>query len=101
MHYAMRTKNATKYLEHLLKFEVTDLLSEADNCGRTALHICVERGNADGVELLLRRLQNHHPKDREGYSPLHLAAIQGNSQIARIFTLFPEECKDLNQPVSL
>uniref|UniRef100_A0A7N2L789 Ankyrin repeat-containing protein n=1 Tax=Quercus lobata TaxID=97700 RepID=A0A7N2L789_QUELO len=55
-----------------------------DNKGRTALHLAVETGNKNAVEILLKELAFQdliNEQDKEGNTPLHLAAINGRYTI--------------------
>lgn len=55
-----------------------------DNKGRTALHLAVETGNKNAVKILLKELAFRdliNDQDKEGNTPLHLAAINGRYKI--------------------
>ena len=55
-----------------------------DNRGKTALHVAAESGAKDAVMYFLTRPEFEgliNEQDKEGNTPLHLAAIEGNYQI--------------------
>nr|XP_023901306.1 protein ACCELERATED CELL DEATH 6-like [Quercus suber] len=56
----------------------------SDNSGKTALHVAAESGAKDAVMYFLTRPEFEgliNEQDKEGNTPLHLAAIEGNYQI--------------------
>ena len=60
-----------------------------DNKGRTALHLAVEHGKINTVKILLQTLafQDHiNEKDKEGNTPLHVAAINERFKISMMLT---------------
>ncbi|XP_050277920.1 ankyrin repeat-containing protein At5g02620-like [Quercus robur] len=60
-----------------------------DNKGRTALHLAVEHGKKNAVKLLLQTLtfQDHiNEQDKEGNTPLHVAAINDRFKISLMLT---------------
>ncbi|XP_050277913.1 ankyrin repeat-containing protein ITN1-like [Quercus robur] len=60
-----------------------------DNKGRTALHLAVEHGKKNAVKVLLQTLtfQDHiNEQDKEGNTPLHVAAINDRFKISMMLT---------------
>ncbi|XP_050277914.1 ankyrin repeat-containing protein At5g02620-like [Quercus robur] len=60
-----------------------------DNKGRTALHLAVEHGKKNAVKILLQTLtfQDHiNEQDKEGNTPLHVAAINDRFKISMMLT---------------
>ncbi|KAK7818403.1 ankyrin repeat-containing protein [Quercus suber] len=60
-----------------------------DNKGRTALHLAVEHGKKNAVKILLQTLtfQDHiNEQDKEGNTPLHVAAINDRFKISLMLT---------------
>ena len=61
-----------------IPFQVT--LTTTDHSGKTALHYCVENESTKIAEMIVNADQSLlDKKDEEGYSPLQLAVIAGNS----------------------
>jgi hypothetical protein len=64
----------------LAKRRVIEKLNSQDESGKTALHLAIEKGEFEIVELLLQTYKAHlskvdiHVKDLQGYTPLHSAA---------------------------
>ncbi len=56
-------------------------VNAVDNDNRTPLHSAIGRSdcNLDVIELLVRRRANINARDKYGFSPLHLAALDGLS----------------------
>lgn len=52
--------------------------------GSTALHVCCQIGWVDGVQQLLGRGAKILP-DKQGNTPLHIAAQQGNREVIELF----------------
>ena len=60
-----------------------------DNKGRTALHLAVEHGKKNAVKVLLQTLtfQDHiNEQDKEGNTPLHVAATNDRFKISLMLT---------------
>ena len=56
----------------------------ADRTGKSALHYCAENQNLNCVSQIIGSDPSLiHKQDEEGYTPLHLAVISGNSVIVR------------------
>ncbi len=59
-------------------------MAEKDSRGQNALHYCAENQNLNCIEQIIAAdpaLLNQ--TDEEGYTPLHLAVISGNSSIVK------------------
>ena len=55
-----------------------------DRTGKSALHYCAENQNVACLEQLLELAPALLDQaDREGYTPLHLAVIAGNTTVMR------------------
>ena len=68
-----------------------------DRTGKTALHYCAENQNNTCMEQILDLAPELlEQPDNEGYTPLHLAVIAGNSNIIR-FILKKTTCSPLNK----
>ena len=52
--------------------------------GSTALHLCCQIGWVDGINQLLGRGARILP-DKQGNTPLHIAAQQGNREVIELF----------------
>ncbi|KAL6856972.1 hypothetical protein ACP4OV_018354 [Aristida adscensionis] len=60
------------------------LLTRVDSSGRTPLHVAIERGRLDVVELFLgenKSIEQAHISDNHGLFPVHIAAMKGNIRI--------------------
>ena len=60
------------------------MVSEKDKSGKSAVHFCAENQNLNCIEQIIAAdpgLLNE--VDEEGYAPLHLAVISGNSLIVK------------------
>ena len=55
-----------------------------DSYGETALHLAVDNGHKDIVELLLAKGANVNAPGKSGETPLHLAALRGQGGIAEV-----------------
>ena len=56
-----------------------------DRTGKSALHYCAENQNVACLEQLLELAPALLDQaDREGYTPLHLAVIAGNTTVMRL-----------------
>ncbi|KAF4381739.1 hypothetical protein G4B88_002889 [Cannabis sativa] len=69
-----------------------DTCESLDDRDRTALHVAVESGKKNAVKFLLRTLAFQdliNEQDKEGNTPLHLAAFQGHSKILEILARDP------------
>ena len=59
-------------------------VSDTDKRGQNALHYCAENQNLSCIEQIIAADPNLLNKtDEEGYTPLHLAVISGNSAIVK------------------
>lgn len=54
-------------------------VNHKDTSGRTALHVACELGFEEITKLLLQHHGDVHAIDCNGQTPLHLAAMSGNS----------------------
>lgn len=59
------------------------LLADIDGDGNTALHLAVEHGEGDLVDLLLERGSNTEALTESNETPLHLAARNGHESIVK------------------
>lgn len=94
---SLRDKNCWSALHHatdgrhyetatLLAKRGIDLNAEEHKHGRTALHICAEKGYFEFVEMLLIRGADLYASGDSFYSktPLHLACLHGHTETVRI-----------------
>src|SRR5208337_2012632 len=70
-------------VETLLK-DNPALVSSRNNYGTTPLHLAVENGHKDVVELLLAKGADVNAKDKSGVTPLHIAAQKGHRDVAEL-----------------
>lgn len=59
-------------------------VDERDSKGRTALHLCAQKGKGAIARLLLRLGADVNARDSSGLSPLHLAAEADMAGMARL-----------------
>lgn len=71
-----------KMCEVLLKAGVDPLLADKD--GRTAMHVAVESQNKEGVILLSKYKELVNAKDKDGITPLMIAAKKGSEELCTI-----------------
>ncbi|KAL6856975.1 hypothetical protein ACP4OV_018357 [Aristida adscensionis] len=60
------------------------LLTRVDSSGRTPLHVAIERGRLDVVELFLggnKSIEQAHISNKHGLFPVHTATMMGNIRI--------------------
>ncbi|XP_048259222.1 inversin-B-like [Haliotis rufescens] len=73
------------YDQLVILLEQGATVSDHDKYGRTALHHCVENTETECAELLLQTDTSLlNTPDKEGLTPLHMAAITGNSNFLRL-----------------
>ena len=67
----------------MLFFQPETILDK-DKRGQNALHYCAENQNLNCIEQIIEADPNLlNQTDEEGYTPLHLAVISGNSAIVK------------------
>ena len=57
-------------------------VNSTDHSGQTLLHICAERGNTELMRRVLQYKPNTSARTLDGHSPLHTAALNGQSDAA-------------------
>jgi len=77
----------TEPLKTLLEFGVS--MQRKDESGKTVLHMAVEQGRLDIVELLLKFGHAQvDPRDAEGKTPLHYAAARNDETLSKLLMSF-------------
>ncbi|XP_059473664.1 uncharacterized protein LOC132195582 [Neocloeon triangulifer] len=85
LHY-MLSKGTADYLEFMLSQpRIKKLLNETNSAGKTALHIAVEKGLKNAVDILIASGANINLKDNSDSTPLHAAVTCGNLEIVKVF----------------
>ena len=75
-------KKNSSYLQML--FFQPETILDKDKRGQNALHYCAENQNLNCIEQIIEADPNLlNQTDEEGYTPLHLAVISGNSAIVK------------------
>ena len=69
--------------ENLLQEHISSL-GEQDSCGRTALHIAVERGHQKMVQLFSSTGVDVDKRDKKGRTALYTAATSGHETMTRV-----------------
>ncbi|KAL6856973.1 hypothetical protein ACP4OV_018355 [Aristida adscensionis] len=75
------------------------LLTRVDSSGRTPLHVAIQYGRLDVVELFLgenKSIEQAHISDNHGLFPVHTAAMKGN---IRIIDELIKKCPDYSELV--
>ena len=57
-------------------------INPGDKYGKTPLHLAVEEGCLEIVELIIQNARDKNPEDYFGRTPLHLAADNGHCEIS-------------------
>ena len=60
-----------------------------DDCGETGLHLAAKLGYKDIVKVLLQHKASVNVTNSDGCTPLHLAASNGNYEVARMIVATP------------
>lgn len=73
------------------------VVNEENELGETALFTAAERGHLDVVKELLKHSNKEtvSKKNRSGFDPLHIAAVQGHHGIGSILLYFGSNCEIL------
>ncbi|MEO0469970.1 MAG: ankyrin repeat domain-containing protein, partial [Bacteroidota bacterium] len=81
-YYLLRAvrKEALPVLRVLVSQPQTDMNVQNDD-GQSALHMAVEKGNVDLVNLILKGKPELEPRDRAGDTPMHIAIREDQDQI--------------------
>lgn len=59
--------------------------SDADKTGKSALHYCADNLETQCAEMILHKDKDLlNSKDEQGFTPLHMAVIGGNSPLLRL-----------------
>ncbi len=77
-------KGHVKLTESLLQHNPDLIKEKHSKTGCTILHIAIQSGNPELVEVLLKAGANVSARDKQGNMPLHYAAHQNNLELVRI-----------------
>ena len=77
-------KGHVKLTESLLQHNPDLIKEKHSKTGCTILHIAIQSGNPELVEVLLKAGANVSARDNQGNMPLHYAAHQNNLELVRI-----------------
>lgn len=77
-----------KILEMLVNSNIDNigisLFEFADSNGNIPLNYCIQYNNVYALKLILDQTENYNIFNNEGYSPIHLAIINGNIEMCKI-----------------
>lgn len=85
LHYIAKSYSALELMNILCKYDefIQPILSQADDEGRTPLHLAIRRNNVGIAKCLIRCGADVERKNRQKETPIYLAALNGQVEVLK------------------